>query len=233
MHRSETTRRPGAALVLIFGLLVATASAAQDAAPGTQEPPQAAAAEGTDAAAGDAAPPSFEPSYAPVPASRRQEAATAAAALATKLARATSAEARRAGCWLSRLEDPEMDDRLIEWTRICPTFSREGLVAGRTCAVTAVQRDLLMSALEEGSDFDAADQLVGIASRLRSMALYLQGMDDAQAASTLGLYVEDVQLATTELAKLPANSRSSHYLAIRSWIQARQQDSKSLYSQCR
>jgi hypothetical protein len=174
---------------------------------------------------GDRSEDAVDPAYLPMP---RERASQLASTIESATKRLESGSASH--CWLSKLTDPKIDDRLIEWTRICPQFSREGLLAGRSCSVTAIQPDLLLDELPNAAAVDKADESLHIAVHLRSLVLAIGGRADVK--DKLASLEEDVKTAQSELAKVKSDSRSRHYLALHQWLETRKGDPNSLYQSC-
>jgi hypothetical protein len=136
-------------------------------------------------------------------------------------------------CWLDKVKDPAVDDRMIEWSRICPPRASDGLMGDARCATIAVQRDLMLDMLRDPAQFDETDRALNLTARVRSLVLVMGSGDrSANAPRELDNFEFDVKTAATELARLPADSKSLHYLAVKQWIAARTQDSTSLYNLC-
>jgi hypothetical protein len=211
-----------AILVLTLALSAgAAARAAEEGRPGAGAP---------SGAGGEAAPEALDPSYLALPPGETARLTAAVQSASKQLEKDASPGGQRVRCWLRKLGDAKVDDRLVEWTRVCPAFSREGLRAGQSCRVTAIQQDLLLDELPDVAAFDKADGLLHLAIHLRSFVTALGKSPDA--AQKLLLLDEDVEAAKTELAKLTPESRSRHYLALQKWLEARKGDRNSLYSPC-
>lgn len=197
--------------------------AMQPAPPPGGEAPAPAPAQ--PSAPGGSADEVLDPSYLPMPGDRAGQLKSAIEAATQKLKRDSLSQ-----CWLAKLGDAKTDDRLLEWTRVCPAFSREGLLAGRSCSVTALQQDLLLDELTDAAAVEKADATLHLAVHLRSLVVAIGTRSDV--ADKLASLEEDVKTAESELAKVKANSRSRHYLALRSWLEARKGDPNSLYHSC-
>jgi hypothetical protein len=158
---------------------------------------------------------------------------TAATAVRQAITPAEMASKARVQCWLDKIADPSVDDRLLEWSRICPPRSSEGLMSDSRCDTTSVQRDLLLDALRDPTKFEDADRSLHLTAHVRSLVLVL-GTGDRVAGAPRNLddFDFDVKTAATELAKVASDSRSLHYVALKQWIATKSQDPKSLYNLC-
>ena len=213
-------------VALASSLALCSAVSAQEAGQDEMEAAPAPAGEApAPSQPGESSEESLDPSYLPMPGDRAGQLKSAIDAATKKLKSDSLSH-----CWLSKLGDAKVDDRLLEWTRICPPFSREGLLAGRSCSVTAIQQDLLLDELTDAAAVEKADGTLRLAVHLRSLVLAIGARSDV--AEKLASLEEDVKTAESELAKVKSDSRSKHYLALRSWLEARKGDSNSLYHSC-
>jgi hypothetical protein len=147
----------------------------------------------------------------------------------------------RITCYMDKIAQADSDDRVIWWTRICPTYQNDGSTE-EVCGIGDFNEEDLHKQIKRPEDVDTAGRKLRLFAYLKSVAFNLQAhmprpQDDATVAKELERTDRDIQLALRELDKIEqalsdGTDSQRHYHAIRAWIQRRQADPKSVYS-CR
>jgi subtilisin family serine protease len=174
--------------------------------------------------------------YAGVPPERAEELKAAAKKLADLVKSSKRPDDRAAAyaeCYLRKLEKGG-DDRLIEWTRVCPGLS--GGAEAEICVRSAVSEAQLASRVGSADEVEAADASLHFVSRLGDYALDLAGRsgDDAAVVAELDRVATEMGVARRRLPALVYGSdgtvERSHYRALSEWLDRQAADPHSIYS---
>jgi hypothetical protein len=174
--------------------------------------------------------------YTPLPPSERAKAKDAAAKLAARVKGLPAETSELVGCWLKKLGQDDVDDRLIRWTRVCPARTRGNLAGAHACRFTAVSGEDLEASLTKLEEVDKVADSLHFMAHLSAEALELQTRypapaDDAKVAARLSNLAADVQLANAQLASAD-DKAPARYRVLQAWLAAKKSDPKSLYSPC-
>jgi hypothetical protein len=143
-------------------------------------------------------------------------------------------------CWIKKLKNPNVDDRIIGWSKICPSISGaqgSALVIG-PCDLTKgnpVNQTKLERSIRSVSDVDVANQSLKFITYMRS-AIVVSFEMTSSPLKNFGKRVDNASDAIEKLyqwSNAPLGGSSAMpraYRAIKSWIIQRQNDPKSLYS---
>jgi subtilisin family serine protease len=223
-----------------LGLALATAALAQTG----QAPSQQTAPTAQTQAQAQARPPAQtgteqeEPIPFPFGAVEDKAAVKAAAeALVPIVEGSGAANKQYAACYLKKLAMGS-DDRLIEWTVLCPSDSDDRTAA--VCASTAFPESQLAAQLTSSGDVDTVDATHHFLSRLSAYAMNLDrgrrgGASAADVASELDRIARSMSVARRRIAELAAGAPGvdgalSHYEVLDQWIARRSSDPGSIYA---
>jgi hypothetical protein len=142
-------------------------------------------------------------------------------------------------CWIDKLKRPDVDDRIIRWSSICPKLGAIGaaFVVG-PCDLTQgtpVDQTALQRSIRSVSDVDIANKSLQFIKHMRSDIVVSFEMT-SQQLENLRMNTDDAGLAIEKLdkwANAPLGGSSAMpqaYRSIKDWIMKRQNDPKSLYS---
>ena len=143
-------------------------------------------------------------------------------------------------CWLQKLKQGNVDDRVIQWGRICPSTS--GAI-GAAFAVGPCDASIGMRPSQQKiedniktiQDVNAKGNSIGIFRYLRSEIVFEYELTSSPLGNFRRTH-DDIQRAINKLriwstASLGgASAMPSAYVSIKDWIGLRQNDSKSIYS---
>ena len=143
-------------------------------------------------------------------------------------------------CWIEKLKKPDVDDRIIKWSKICPKTS--GAI-GAAFAIgpcdltkgTPVDQATLQRSIRLESDVEIANKSLQFIEHLRSAIVVAFEMTSLPLENLRSI-TDDAGLAVDNLdkwANAPLGGSSAMppaYRAIKDWIMKRQNDPKSLYS---
>jgi hypothetical protein len=143
-------------------------------------------------------------------------------------------------CWIQKLKMPNVDDRVITWSRICP--AKTGALGAAyivgPCDITMgtpVSQDDLYNNIKSIADVEAKGGEVGIFTYLKSDFVVSEEMTSMQMEN-LRMTHDNVIMAIDKLRKWADNpmggssAMAKEYVSIKDWIGQRQDDPKSLYS---
>ena len=153
----------------------------------------------------------------------------------------TSSDPRkwRYQCWFDKLK-AGADDRVIEWSRICPAkYGATGAayIVG-ACDITwgtPVSQDEIYKNIRSIPDVDAKGAEIGIITHLKSDFVVSEEMTSMQLKN-LEMTHDMVVLAIDKLDKWANNpmggssAMAKEYVSIKDWIGRQQRDTKSVYS---
>jgi hypothetical protein len=153
--------------------------------------------------------------------------------------KSTDARKWRYQCWFDKLK-AGADDRVIEWSRICPAktgaIGAAYIVGG--CDITwgtPVSQDEIYKNIRSIPDVDAKGAGIGIITHLRSDFVVSEEMTSMQLEN-LRMTHDMVVMAIDKLRKWADNpmggssAMAREYVSIKDWIGRQQRDSKSVYS---
>ena len=174
--------------------------------------------------------------YTALPPSERAKAKDAAAKLAARVKGLPAETSELVGCWLKKLGQDDVDDRVIRWTRVCPPRTRGSLAGAHACRFTAVPGEDLEASLTKLEEVDKVADSLHFMAHLSSEVLELQtrfpnAADDAKVSERLSNIAADVQLANAQLAN-PDDKAPTRYRVLSAWLAAKKGDPKSLYAPC-
>lgn len=142
-------------------------------------------------------------------------------------------------CWFDKLKTGA-DDRVIEWSRICPAktgaIGAAYIVGG--CDITwgtPVSQDEIYKNIRSIPDVDAKGAEIGIITHLRSDFVVSEEMTSMQLEN-LRMTHDMVVMAIDKLRKWADNpmggssAMAREYVSIKDWIGRQQRDPKSVYS---
>jgi hypothetical protein len=151
----------------------------------------------------------------------------------------TDARKWRYQCWFDKLKAGG-DDRVIEWSRICPAktgaIGAAYIVGG--CDITwgtPVSQDEIYKNIKSIADVDANGAEIGIITHLRSDFVVSEEMTSMQLENLRNTH-DMVVMAIDKLGKWADNpmggssAMAREYVSIKDWIGKRQRDPKSVYS---
>jgi hypothetical protein len=182
--------------------------------------------------------------YLPVPAARAAEVTRAVSALSTRLdrVRTTGDIGIKLNCWVHKLGEADLDDRVIKWTRICPNLQTGPAKASSVCEPPmTVPEESLYQSVKTVDEVETANNSLYFMARLKSEVLDLQtsfpGNDrDQFVVDQLLHMIRDVEAAQQELDAMAASTEHGgiprHFRSMREWIARKSRDPKSLYSPC-
>jgi hypothetical protein len=154
--------------------------------------------------------------------------------------KSTDPGAWRYRCYLDKLKQPDTDDRVITWAKICPSTTGalgQSIVVG-PCDLTTgtpVPQTLLEKSIRSTGDVDTAGPSLGVITYLRSSIVVANEM----LSSPMEDYKSIIEDAARALHKLEVWSDAqmggsslmpTTYRAIKEWLRQRQGDPKSVYS---
>jgi hypothetical protein len=174
----------------------------------------------------------------PLPASETPRFAAALTKLAAKVNAGNDPRKWRYQCWINKLKNRDVDDRVIGWHRICPTGNIVAPFYIWPCDMSMGSRiavEELGKAVHSVADVDSAGPSLGIITYLKSSIVVSEEMTTLPMENLQTLH-DDVVNAIDKLGAWAnsgiGGSSSMHYsyVAIKDWIAARQSDPKSIYS---
>jgi hypothetical protein len=143
-------------------------------------------------------------------------------------------------CWFNKLKAPNADDRVIEWSRICP--AKTGALGAAyivgPCDITQgfpVSQDEIYKNIKAIGDVDTRGVAIGIVTHLKAdivVSEELTALPLENLRATHDRVVEAID-KLDKWANNPAGGSSmmaKEYVAIKDWIGQRQRDSTSVYS---
>jgi hypothetical protein len=197
-------------------------------------------ASGQAAPARPAAPPAEQEEPIPFPFGAVEDKAAvkaAAEALVPIVEGSDVASKQYAACYLKKLAMGS-DDRLIEWTVLCPSDSDDRTTG--VCASTAFPESQLAAQLTSSGDVDTVDATHHFLSRLSAYAMNLDrgrrgGASPAEVAGELDRIARSMAVARRRIAELAAGAPGvdgalSHYEVLDQWISRRSADPGSIYA---
>jgi hypothetical protein len=143
-------------------------------------------------------------------------------------------------CWFDKLKTADVDDRVIEWGRICP--AKTGAIGAAAivgaCDITwgtPVSQDDLFNNIKSIPDVDGKGDTIGIFTHLKSDFVVNEEMT-ALPLENLRSTHDMVVMAIDKLDKWANNpmggssAMPKEYVSMKDWIGQRQSDAKSVYS---
>ena len=165
-------------------------------------------------------------------------------ALSTRLdrVRTTGDIAIQLNCWVHKLGEASLDDRVIEWTRICPNLQTGPGKASSVCEPPmTVAEESLYQSIKTISEVEPANNQLYFFAHLKSEVLDLQQSfpnndRDQFVVDQLLHLIRNVNKATQELDAMAASTEQGgiprHYRSLREWIARKRSEPNSLYSPC-
>jgi len=176
----------------------------------------------------------------PLPPSETPQFDTALRGLEGLVAGTTDARKWRYDCWIGKLKRPDVDDRVVEWARICPSTSGAigaAFVVG-PCDLRIGMRPSqqeIENAIDSIDDVENKGSTLGIITYMKS-DIVVGNTTASLALDNLRMTHDDVQAAVRKLdqwANSPTGGSSAMpdaYISIKDWIGQHQSDPRSLYS---
>ncbi len=176
----------------------------------------------------------------PLPASESARFSVALSKLEALVRASNDPRKWRYECWFGKLKQPNVDDRLIEWSRICPATSGAigaAYIVGPCDVVSGmpVSQDKIQKSIRSVADVDTVGQLIGIITHLKADIVVASEMT-ALPLENLRMTHDRVQEAIEKLGEWANNPMGGSsampqaYVAIKDWIGQHQRDPNSLYS---
>jgi len=177
----------------------------------------------------------------PLPASESARFDAALRHLEELVNKSSDARKWRYQCWFEKLKAaPGADDRVIEWSRICP--AKTGALGAAyivgACDITwgtPVSQDDIYQNIKSIADVDAKGDDIGIITHLKSDFVVSEEMTSLPMENLRTTH-DMVVMAIDKLAKWADNpmggssAMAKEYVSIKDWIGQRQRDPKSVYS---
>lgn len=153
---------------------------------------------------------------------------------------ATAADKRVLNCWISKLRDPNFDDRIIEWQNICPNETGAlgaAMVVG-PCPFgnrTGPPQSLIESTIKNANDVEKLGGKIRIFTYMRSNVL----VDADFNVDPLQGFSGNISMMKTATKKLHQWGNSAvggsemmpiAYRAIKDWKMSKQHENSSLYT---
>lgn len=150
---------------------------------------------------------------------------------------------RRYLCWIQKLKQPDVDDRIIGWGKICPKTS--GAISGMRLPIgscdlnlgTPINQTVLEKSIRSSSDVDNVGESLGIITYIRaSIVVSFEMTSPSVRLENLRRLTDNATRAIDNLDKWAnadlggSSAMPTTYRAIKDWIIKRQNDPKSLYS---
>lgn len=176
----------------------------------------------------------------PLPVSEFQRFEKAIRNLENEVANIQDPRKQRYLCWIKKLKNPDVDDRIIGWSKICPSISGAigaSYVVG-ACDITQgtpVNQTEFERSIRSVSDVEKANQSLQFITHMRSAIVVAFEMTSLPLEN-LRRKTDDASQTILKLdqwANSPLGGSSAMppaYRSIKSWIIQRQKDPKSLYS---
>lgn len=176
----------------------------------------------------------------PLPASESPRFHAALRHLETLVAKTTDARKWRYQCWIGKLKEPGVDDRVIEWGRVCPakTGATGAAYVVGPCDLTwgtPVSQDDIFQNIKTIADVDANGADIGIITHLQSDLVVAVEMT-ALPLENLRTTHDMVVMAIDKFEKWADNQMGGSsgmpkaYVSIKDWIGRQQRNPKSVYS---
>jgi hypothetical protein len=147
----------------------------------------------------------------------------------------------RYNCWFEKLKKNDVDDRVVQWSRICPykTGALGAAFLVGPCDLTTgpspIPQEQIVKGIGSVGDVDAKGRSLGIMTYLKADIVVSEEMTVSPLESLRGTH-DEVQRAIEKLRLWADNpmggssAMSPAYISIKDWIGERQSDSKSVYS---
>ena len=210
----------------LLGILAAKTPAASSSTPSTTTPPKPD--------------PVFVWSTEPLPASESPRFDAALKHLEGLVSKSSDARKWRYECWFDKLKMPDADDRVIEWSRICP--AQTGAIGAAyivgPCDITQgtpVDQNVIYKNIRSIPDVDAKGPEIGIITFLKSDFVVSEEMTSMQLENLRATH-DRVVTAIDKLDKWADNpmggssAMAKEYVSIKDWIGQQQRNPKSVYS---
>jgi hypothetical protein len=176
----------------------------------------------------------------PLPASENGRFLKALANLEQKIVASGDPRMWRYLCWIKKLKQPDVDDRVVRWGAICPGTGVVPRPIVGACDITEgylgpAGADRLWKTIKSVADVDKAGQSLGIITYLKADIVVSYEMT-ALPLDNLRATHDGVQRAIEKLDKWAnigiggSSSMPRAYVSIKDWIGGRQRDQKSVYS---
>ncbi len=176
----------------------------------------------------------------PLPASESGRFDAALRHLEELVSKSNDARKWRYQCWFDKLKTADVDDRVIEWSRICPakTGALGAAYVVGPCDITQgtpVDQNVIYKNIRSIPDVDAHGGDIGIITYLKSDFVVSEEMT-ALPLENLRATHDRVVMAIDKLDKWANNEMggssgmAKEYVSIKDWIGRQQRNSKSVYS---
>jgi len=143
-------------------------------------------------------------------------------------------------CWLDKLKQPNVDDRVLTWTSIAPRTGPNPIIGPLDVTVDGwgldpEKAEQLRKSVGSIGDVNIAGPWLGIMTFVKSAIVVDAEMTDSPLVNLRALH-DSVQRAIDKLTAWSdfafggSSSMPSAYVAMKDWIRDRQRDPRSLYS---
>lgn len=178
----------------------------------------------------------------PLPPSENGRFLRAQQSLLVEVIGATPVEPRswRFLCWLDKLKQPNVDDRVITWRSIAPRTGPNPIIGPLDMTTDGLGMDpqtaqQLRTSIGSMWDVNVAGPSLGIITFLKSAIvvnaeLTAQPLENLRATHDSVLRASDKLSAWSDFEPGGSSSMPTAYVAIKNWIADRQRDPRSLYS---
>ncbi len=169
---------------------------------------------------------------------------TALTNLEVMISTSTDPRKHRYLCWVKKLRDPSVDDRVIEWDQICPRISNAASPFSTGCQIRSfgnyTSENDLYKHIRRKQDVVPANNVLQFMVHVRSYIVLLDELIDPSLHLVNFRQLHDQVQQTIELLRKmtevgiigDGTSTPVYYVAIRDWIRDQQTNPASLYS-CR
>lgn len=176
----------------------------------------------------------------PLPASETSRFTAALRQVEGLVAKATDDRKWRYQCWIDKLKTPDVDDRVIEWGRVCPakTGATGAAYIVGPCDLswgTPVSQDDIFTHIKTVADVESNGGDIGIITHLKSdlvVAVEMTALPLENFRTTHDMVVMAID-KFGKWANNPMGGSSAMpkgYVAIKDWIGRQQRNPKSVYS---
>jgi hypothetical protein len=184
--------------------------------------------------------PVFVWSTDPLPATESPRFDKALAHLEDLVNKSTDDRKWRYQCWFNKLKTADVDDRVIEWSKVCP--AKTGAIGAAyivgPCDITQgtpVSQDEIYKNIRSVSDVDTKGADIGIVTFLKSDFVVSEEMTSLPLENLRATH-DRVVMAIDKLGKWADNpmggssAMPKEYVSIKDWIGRQQRNPKSVYS---
>ena len=140
-------------------------------------------------------------------------------------------------CWIDKLRDPSVEDRVIEWEIICSRETNAAAPFVTACEVRGIftSETELFNHIEGKQDVVPANDVLHFMTHMKSFVLFTNEMTSRPLENFRRVH-DDVQRTLEVLEEMTTNpsgggSRTPrYYVAIKNWLRDQQSNPRSLYN---